>query len=215
MARFSLIIFDMDGVLADSSPCHARAYQDLWREIGVEGPQYASIMGRQTGDVIREVTRAKQPTPEQLATWVRFKQERARAYIQKETVTFPDTREVLERVKAAGTAIAVGTSASRDTAELLLNQIGIMKLIPVLVASEDVREGKPAPDTYLEAMRRSGGTPDETLVVEDSLSGLKAATAAGTWAAAVRTDVSYAAPRFLGNFPDLRSLAARLEGLDQ
>ncbi|HEU5154162.1 MAG TPA: HAD-IA family hydrolase, partial [Gemmatimonadales bacterium] len=99
--------------------------------------------------------------------------------------------------------------------ELLLNQIGIMTLIPVLVASEDVREGKPAPDTWLEAMRRSGGTPDQTLVVEDSLSGLKAAAAAGTWSAAVRTNVSYSGPRFLGNFADLRSLAARLEGAAQ
>ena len=215
MARFSLIIFDMDGVLADSSPCHARAYQDLWRKIGVDGPQYDSIMGRQTGDVIREVTRAKRPAPEQLEQWVRFKQERARAYLQKETVTFPDTRDVLEQLKAAGTAIAVGTSASRDTAELLLKQIGVMNMIPVLVASEDVREGKPAPDTYLEAMRRSGGAPDQTLVVEDSLSGLKAATAAGTWSAAVRTGVAYSAPRFLGNFADLRSLAARLEGPNQ
>ena len=62
MARFSLIIFDMDGVLADSSPCHARAYQDLWKEIGVEGPRYDSIMGRPTGEVIREVTRDLAPT---------------------------------------------------------------------------------------------------------------------------------------------------------
>ena len=157
MARFSLIIFDMDGVLADSSPCHARAYQDLWKEIGVEGPRYDSIMGRPTGEVIREITTDLEPTPEQVDQWIRFKQERARAYLQKETVTFPDTRAVLEKLKASGTAIAVGTSASRDTAELLLRQIGVLPLIPVLVTSDDVREGKPAPDTYLEALRRSGG----------------------------------------------------------
>jgi len=215
MARFSLIIFDMDGVLADSSPCHARAYQDLWKEIGVEGPGYDSIMGRPTGEVIREITRDLAPTTEQVEQWVRFKQERARAYLQKETVTFPDTREVLEKLTASGTAIAVGTSASRDTAELLLRQIGVLPLIPVLVTSDDVREGKPAPDTYLEALRRSGGVPDRTLVVEDSLSGLKAAAAAGTWSAAVRNNLGYSGPRFLGNFPDLRSLATMIESSDQ
>ena len=215
MARFSLIIFDMDGVLADSSPCHARAYQDLWKEIGVEGPRYDSIMGRPTGEVIREITTDLEPTPEQVDQWIRFKQDRARAYLQKETVTFPDTREVLERLTASGTAIAVGTSASRDTAELLLRQIGVLPLIPVLVTSDDVREGKPAPDTYLEALRRSGGNAERTLVVEDSLSGLRAATAAGTWSAAVRNNLSYSGPRFLGNFPDLRSLAVTIESLDQ
>lgn len=215
MARFSLIIFDMDGVLADSSPCHARAYQDLWKEVGVEGPRYDSIMGRPTGEVIREITRDLAPTTEQEEQWIRFKQERARVYLQKETVTFPDTREVLEKLTASGTAIAVGTSASRETAELLLRQIGVLPLIPVLVTSDDVREGKPAPDTYLEAIRRSGGDPDRTLVVEDSLSGLRAATAAGTWSAAVRNNLGYSGPRFLGNFPDLRSLAAMIESSDQ
>ena len=215
MARFSLIIFDMDGVLADSSPCHARAYQDLWKEVGVEGPAYDSIMGRPTGEVIREIIRDLRPTSEQVELWIRFKQERARAYLQKGTVTFPDTREVLERLTASGTAIAVGTSASRDTAELLLRQIGVLPLIPVLVTSDDVREGKPAPDTYLEALRRSGGVPDRTLVVEDSLSGLRAATAAGTWSAAVRNNLPYSDPRFLGNFPDLRSLAATIESSDR
>jgi len=215
MARFSLIIFDMDGVLADSSPCHARAYQDLWKEVGVEGPRYDSIMGRPTGEVIREITRDLAPTTEQEEQWIRFKQERARVYLQKETVTFPDTREVLEKLTASGAAIAVGTSASRETAELLLRQIGVLPLIPVLVTSDDVREGKPAPDTYLEALRRSGGDPDRTLVVEDSLSGLRAATAAGTWSAAVRNNLGFSGPRFLGNFPDLRSLAAMIESSDQ
>ena len=215
MARFSLIIFDMDGVLADSSPCHARAYQDLWKEVGVEGPRYDSIMGRPTGEVIREITRDLAPTTEQEEQWIRFKQERARVYLQKETVTFPDTREVLEKLTASGTAIAVGTSASRETAELLLRQIGVLPLIPVLVTSDDVREGKPAPDTYLEAIRRSGGDPDRTLVVEDSLSGLRAATAAGTWSAAVRNNLGFSGPRFLGNFPDLRSLATMIESSDQ
>jgi len=209
------VIFDMDGVLADSSPCHARAYQDLWKEVGVEGPRYDSIMGRPTGEVIREITRDLAPTTEQEEQWIRFKQERARVYLQKETVTFPDTREVLEKLTASGTAIAVGTSASRDTAELLLRQIGVLPLIPVLVTSDDVREGKPAPDTYLEAIRRSGGDPDRTLVVEDSLSGLRAATAAGTWSAAVRNNLGFSGPRFLGNFPDLRSLAAMIESSDQ
>jgi len=78
-----------------------------------------------------------------------------------------------------------------------------------------VGEGKPAPDTYLEALRRSGGVPDRTLVVEDSLSGLRAATAAGTWSAAVRNNLPYSDPRFLGNFPDLRSLAATIESSDR
>ena len=217
MARFSLIIFDMDGVLADSSPCHARAYQDLWKEVGVEGPRYDSIMGRPTGEVIREITRDLAPTTEQEEQWIRFKQERARVYLQKETVTFPDTREVLEKLTASGTAIAVGTSASRDTAELLLRQIGVLPLIPVLVTSDDVREGKPAPDTYLEACAALGVAPADALAIEDSPHGVSAAKAAGLRCVAIphaitaQLDLSHADLRLASLAAcSLREVIARL-----
>ena len=65
------------------------------------------------------------------------------------------------------------------------------------------------------ALRRSEEIRDRTLVVEDSLSGLRAATAAGTWSAAVRNNLRYSGPWFLGNFPDLRSLATKIESSDQ
>jgi beta-phosphoglucomutase-like phosphatase (HAD superfamily) len=79
-------------------------------------------------------------------------------------------------------------------------------MFPVLVTSEDVARGKPAPDTYRLALERSGSTAEQTLVVEDSIAGLEAAAAAGTWSAAVRTHCQFADPRFLGNYPDLRAL---------
>jgi HAD superfamily hydrolase (TIGR01509 family) len=210
VSRFDLIVFDMDGVLTDSSAGHARAYSDLWSRLGISGPSYSAIMGRATAEAIAEQTRHLDPTAEQIAEWTRFKQERAREYLADGPVTFPDTIEVLEALAAGGFALAVGTSASRDTAHLLLERAGILPLVRTVVTRDDVRHGKPAPDTFVLAVTRSGDDPRRTLVVEDSLAGLEAADAAGAWSAAVRTKCEFSGERFLGNYPDLRALLPAL-----
>ena len=210
MSRFQLVIFDMDGVLTDSSPGHARAYQDLWRRIGIKGPAYDAIRGRPTGEVIAELTSALLPDREQLEEWVRFKQDQARRYLSEEPATFPDTVASLVALQKAGMRLAVGTSASRQTTELLLAQDGILSMLDVLVTSEDVSRGKPAPDTYQLALERTKVPASDALVVEDSVAGLQAAAATGAWTAAVRAQCQFAHPLFLGNYPDLRALLMAL-----
>ena len=81
MSRFPVVVFDLDGVLADSSACHDLAYRELWARIGVEGPPYPTIAGLRTSDAVARVTEALRPSAESLAAWGRFKQERAREYL--------------------------------------------------------------------------------------------------------------------------------------
>ena len=74
----TFLIFDMDGVLVDTSAGHARAYQDLWERCGVTGPPYARIAGRPTREVVEHFTRELAPTPAAIEEWAAFKQQRAR-----------------------------------------------------------------------------------------------------------------------------------------
>ena len=80
-SRFDLVVFDLDGVLVDTSPCHRAAFEALWREIGITGPPYESLAGRTTLQAVRDCTRALAPTEGQFREWVLFKQERARVEI--------------------------------------------------------------------------------------------------------------------------------------
>lgn len=201
-----LLVFDMDGVLTDSSGCHARAYQDLWAHIALQDPPpYPEIAGRPTGEVVRERTAALRPTDRDVAEWVRFKQERARRYLQ-DIAPFPDVRPALEALRQRGFRMALATSASRDTTGLLLHRMGLGEFFPVQVAAEDVTRGKPDPESYQRAIGESGGEADTTLVIEDSASGLEAGARSGAWVVSLRTGLTLDHPRFAGPFPDLQAL---------
>jgi len=80
---------------------------------------------------------------------------------------------------AAAQGVAVVTGGTRRVTERILQAIGAANLFSTLVTSEDVAQGKPAPDCYLEAARRLGAPPSSCLVFEDTRIGLAAAAAAG------------------------------------
>lgn len=211
--RFELVVFDLDGVLVASDACHARAYEDLWRKLGVVGaPPYAELAGRRTRDVVAEEC-ARAGVVADLEASVRFKQERAREYLRGEPVVFDDAPAALARF-AKASRLALATGASRATAELLLARLGARERFETVVAAEDVARGKPAPDAYALVLARSRVAPEHALVVEDSAAGVAAALAAGAHVALVRGGAKTALPageaRALGAFSDLAALADAL-----
>jgi len=210
--RFSLIVFDMDGVLIDSTGCHARAYQDLWPQVGLASPpEYQEIAGVPTETVIRQYTAPLHPTEEQVLRWIRFKQEKAREYLRR-TPAFPDTVPVVTSLARRGYRLALGTGASRITTDQLLTQTALVQFFPVTVTADDVSEGKPAPETFATAIRKSSADPGDSLVVEDSHAGLLSGAAAGAWTASIRTGEKIDDGRFLGTFPTLAALYPEITG---
>ena len=197
------LIFDMDGVLANTCECHAMAYRDLWARCGVGGPAYSDIAGRPTVEVVMEFTRRLAPCPHDLEEWVAFKQQRAREYLRTAPVAYDDVLPSLKAIHRACIGMGVATGASRTTAELLLNRAGIASFFEFLITAEDVSNGKPDPEIYRRATQLAGVPVGQAAVVEDSASGLKAATAASTRVACVRSGLSISSPLFLGSFEGL------------
>lgn len=210
MTDFDLLIFDMDGVLVDTTECHRRAYDDTWMLAGIVGTAYEEIAGRKTTEVVAEVTAPLKPTAEQLAEWVKFKQERARLYLTTEKIAFHDSAECIGRLTAAKSRLALGTGASRETTAMVLGRFGWGESFSIIVTGEDVTAGKPAPEIYLAAMERAGVAPNRTLIVEDSHAGLAAAAASRAYTASVRSGVRTEHEQFIGSFPDVRTLLAKL-----
>lgn len=215
MTDFDLLIFDMDGVLVDTTDCHRRAYDDTWMLAGIVGPGYEEIAGRKTTEVVAEVTAPLKPSAEQIAAWVKFKQQRARLYLATEKIAFHDSVECIGRLTAAKSRLALGTGASRETTAMVLGRFGWGESFSIIVTGEDVTAGKPAPEVYLAAMERAGVSPQRTLIIEDSHAGLIAAAASQAHVASVRSGVKTEHERFIGSFPDVRSLLAKLNYSEQ
>jgi len=197
----NFLIFDMDGVLVDSTACHARAFDDLWRRLGVDGPPYPEIAGQPTREVVARYTR-------DVAEWTAFKQQRAREYLAEGSFAYDDALPCLDAMRRAGIHMAVATGASKVTAEMLLERARLMPYLDFVLTADDVAAGKPDPEMYRRAVEQSGVAPAATAVVEDSRSGLEAAAAATVPVACVRTGLTLDSPLFLGSFAGLREFGA-------
>ena len=205
-----LIVFDLDGVLVDTTACHRRAFDDLWRLAGCAGPPYDLIAGRRTLDVVADVTAPLSPSAAQVREWVTFKQGCARRYLAEVDIAYPDTRPCLAALAATPMRRALATGASRETAEIVLARLGTCEGWAAVVTADDVTAGKPSPEVYLTVIAVSACPPERTLVVEDSGAGLVAAAASGAHVASVRSGLRAASPRFLGAFDDLWAVLAKL-----
>ena len=92
--------------------------------------------------------------------------------------TIPGAVEAVRRI-AAERPVAIASSAHRAVIDASLEATGLVETFAVVVSSDEVEHGKPAPDVYLEAARRLGADPASCLVVEDSHNGVRAARSAG------------------------------------
>jgi sugar-phosphatase len=193
---FAAVISDFDGVLADSSASIRRAWARWGERHGIDG---AAIQAANHGRPSREVV-AEHVPPELVAAesaWVL----EAEVGDTGGVVAYPGAAEVL-----ALPVVAIATSCEGPLARVRLAAAGL-EPPAVLVTSDEVARGKPAPDPYLLAAERLGVDPATCLVLEDAPSGIAAGRAAGMTVWAVTTthapEELGAAHRIAGGLPEL------------
>jgi beta-phosphoglucomutase len=151
------IIFDFDGVIADSEHLHLRAFQDVLGESGIplaEADYSARYLGLEDADVFRAVARdASTPLgAARLAAMLARKTARYQALIASAAVVYPG---VEERVRdwSRHVPLAIASGALRAEIDTILACGNLAGCFTAIVAAEDVARGKPAPDAFLEALR--------------------------------------------------------------
>jgi len=208
--RLRAIVFDFDGVIADSEPLHLRAFQQTLAEEGIglgRDEYYNRYLGFDDGDVFRAIGAARgwtldERTVDALAA---RKAERYQALVAGVPVVFPAAaRRIVEW--AAQVPLAIASGALRSEIEAIVRTGGLAACFAVIVAAGETPRGKPAPDPYLRALEllnaegsRGGGAapaieiaPSRVVVIEDSRWGIESAHAAGMPVVALTT--SYPAP---------------------
>jgi sugar-phosphatase len=179
LAGKSALIFDFDGTIAETTPLHARAFEETLAPFGV-AVDYPSIAGLKTQDAIVRCLRmeGRCEADFDLPSLVAEKQRRARALIAEELKAVRNVEAFLVRARSRF-RMAVVTSGSRGTVTLALPKLGYEDWFDPIVCAEDVAQTKPAPDGFLKALAAMPARPEQALVFEDTVSGFEAARAAG------------------------------------
>jgi HAD superfamily hydrolase (TIGR01509 family) len=189
MTQLQAIVFDFDGVIADSEPLHLRAYQQVLAEEGVELTR-AEYFSRYLGfdDIgLLEALAADRGIPmprARLDTLVERKGRKLQALMQADTVLFPGAKAFIEAA-AAAVPIAIASGALRHEIDEVLDAAGLAGRFAAIVASGDTPESKPSPAPYRLAfgrLREHSGLdldPRRCVAIEDSRWGLESARGAG------------------------------------
>ena len=183
-----LIIFDMDGVLVNSEPAITFASLQTLKERGIDAEYEDFKPFTGMGDdkfiagVCEKYGAAYDPSMKARAYEIYI--ERADEWVQ----VFPWSKPVLTALHCKGYRLAVASASDLVKVECNLRQIGIdTTIFDAIVTGSDVARKKPAPDIFLKAAEKAGGEPSRSLVVEDAVSGVMAAKAAGMTALGVTT----------------------------
>lgn len=172
------LIFDMDGTILDTEPTHRKAWDDVLGGYGLRFDMDAmiSLNGSPTWRIAQAIIELNQASldPYQLA---REKTEAVKAMLLDTVKPLP----LIDVVKAwhGRRPMAVGTGSERAIAEALLAHLNLRHYFSAVVAADDVKNHKPAPDTFLLCAERIGVAPEKCVVFEDADFGLQAARLAG------------------------------------
>jgi beta-phosphoglucomutase len=185
------IVFDFDGVIADSEPLHFAAFRDILAEEGFtlsEAEYYARFLGLDDAGVFESI--GAEWTAAHIADMTARKAVRLETIEGDRSMLFPGADAAIRRA-AAAVPIAIASGARNDEIRRVLDRAGLTSCFAAIVGASDTARSKPAPDPYLFAMaqvRRAIGEPldaAECVAIEDSTWGLESAHAAGLRTVAV------------------------------
>jgi HAD superfamily hydrolase (TIGR01509 family) len=184
------LLFDLDGTLVDSDADHLAAFQSVFAPYGIalDRTTYArEIMGA-SNQMIGERFLAHLPGTEREAVL-----DAKEAAYRDGLGALAATRgavELLAHAEALGLPCAVVTNAPRANAEKVLAAIGLADRLPILVIGAELPRSKPDPLPYQTALALTGARAENAVAFEDSLSGVRAAVAAGIAVVGVTTGLS-------------------------
>lgn len=179
-------IFDLDGTIVDSTAHYRETWEEFISEYGADDDAELYLK-RATRENLR-VLLGENATAQELEQEAQRHAESGNAKMRSKGVVAHDgVLELIHALHARGVKIGLATAAEKSNAEWTLKQLEISGYFDAVVVDRDVAHGKPAPDIYLEAMKRLGVDAAHCAVMEDSATGIRAAKAAGLRVIAVIT----------------------------
>ena len=185
------VFFDMDGVLFDSMPAHAKSWETVAKQFGFDLPYEEVFMnegrtGFSTINMLMQRTYGRDATQQEIDDIYEAKCQEFNKF--PEAPQMPGAMELLTKLQAKGLALYVVTGSGQPSLleRLRLNFPGIFRPERI-ISSKDVKHGKPHPEPYLIGMQKAGVEPWEAIVVENAPLGVRSAVAANIFTIGVNT----------------------------
>ena len=180
------VVFDCDGLLAETEAGWTRAETAIFREHGYDfGPEQKQLLIGGTlasgGEAMAAYFGLPGAGPALAARLGRLVWEELAVGAPAMT----GAREIVATLRDRGIPIAVASNSPRAFVEAALGSAGLLDIFDVIVSADDVERGKPAPDLYLTACARLAAEPQRSVAFEDSRTGVASARAANMFVIAV------------------------------
>lgn len=217
--QFRVVIFDLDGVLADSEPWWNQIDTKLLAEHGVNyrGEYHRNVLGvsyRLAVEFYKNAFHISAPVEELM----RRRGEIATDFFANRVGLFPSAKMTLEQLREMKLTLAIATSSVSASAGPFLERTGIRSFFKVIITGDQVERGKPDPDIYLLTAKKIGIAPAACLVIEDALAGVAAAKAGNMRVAAIpdtrfvdSLDYKKEADYVLGSLSEIPALIRRVD----
>ena len=178
--RQKAVIWDMDGVIADTAPYHFKAWQHVFQKRGVNFTEadFRRIFGQRNDTIVRKVLGEGLSTSE-VDTITSEKEKAFRRSVRQHIKPLPGAITLIKSLKENGFSLALASSAPAENIQLILKGLDIGNCFQAIVWGREVREGKPSPQAFLLAAQKLGVVPENCIVIEDAVAGVTAAKRAG------------------------------------
>jgi beta-phosphoglucomutase len=186
MPELEAVIWDMDGVIADTSAYHFRAWRETFAKRGIDFTEedFRRGFGVRNDAIIRNIV-AKKTTGDEIETIAQEKEATFRHLIGRDIKPLPNVLELLGQLHDRGIKMAIASSAVIENLRLIVGSLGIENYFQAAITGRDVTESKPSPLVFLKAAQRLGADPKNCVVFEDAVAGVKAAKSAGMHCVAI------------------------------
>jgi beta-phosphoglucomutase-like phosphatase (HAD superfamily) len=199
------IIFDFDGVIADTEPLHLKAFQLTLKENGIElsdEDYFENYLAYDDKTLFKELLKDRnyERNEAQISELMNRKSEHFENVLKGNILVLEGVPEFISTISGKY-PLAIGSGAIRSEIIDILESGGLGEHFEIIVSADEVINCKPDPEVFIEALRRLNNldsvsekiSPQECLVIEDSTSGIKAAHSAGMKCIAITN--SYAAEK--------------------
>jgi beta-phosphoglucomutase family hydrolase len=184
--KLEAVLWDLDGVIADTGSYHCRAWQEIFgrRRVKFTEEDFMRDFGQRNDTIIRHAM-GDNISPQELDIIASEKEATYRRLVADNIRALPGAIELIKSLREHGIKSAIASSAPLENIKLIIRKLDIEECFQAIVWGREVAEGKPSPQVFLLAAQKLGSKPGNCVVIEDAVAGVTAAKRAGMKCVAV------------------------------